>query len=143
MKVFKSKFGYEIMFFITVIFVPILGLIIYLGEPMSEILFVLAVFLAVYTFFLYLNWTTTYTITDGGVLKVKCGGLFNQLIDIQKIKSVSKTRNLISSPAPSLDRIQLTYSKYDILIISPEDKNDFAKELLKVNPKIENRLNRQ
>lgn len=124
----------------TVIFGAILGFMLYQGEAWITILSVGGVFLLVYAFFLHLNSSTTYTITDDGVLKVTCGIFFNQRYDIKRITSITKTRNLISSPAPSLDRIQLTYGEFGNIIISPVNKNAFAKNLLKVNPKIENRL---
>lgn len=46
----------------------------------------------------------------------------------------------MSSPAPSLDRIELTYGEFGLIIISPKDKIGFAQELIKINPKIKNKL---
>ena len=86
------------------------------------------------------NFSTEYIIAETGILKVKCGFLYDKHFDIHKIKSVANTSNMISSPAPSLDRIELTYGKFDIIVISPKDKFGFARELTKVNPKIENKL---
>lgn len=140
MKVFKSKFGYEIMGFLTVLFLSIIGYLMYRNEPIEAILSVGGIHLLVYGFFLYLNFSTEYTITDNGNLKVRCGFVYNKSFDINNIRSISKTNNPISSPAPSLDRLELTYGKFDLIIISPKDKTGFAKELRKINPKIENKL---
>jgi len=140
MKTYKLKFGFEIMIFLTLLFGGIIVFMTYQREPFEAILSVGGIFLLVYGLFLYLTFSTEYTITETGILKVKCGFLYNKRFDINKIKSIAKTGNLISSPAPSLDRIQLTYGKFDVIVISPKDKNGFARELTKVNPKIENKL---
>ena len=110
------------------------------SESLEAILSVSGIFLLVFGLFLHLNFSTEYTITEAGILKVKCGFLYNKRFDINKIKSIANTGNLMSSPAPSLDRIELTYGTFDIIVISPKDKNEFARELTKVNPKIENKL---
>lgn len=110
------------------------------NESLEAILRLGGIFLPVYILFLYLNLSTKYTITEAGILEVKCGFFYNKRFDIHKIKSISKNGNLISSPAPSLDRIELTYGNFEVIVISPEDKNEFARELTIVNPKIENKL---
>ncbi len=140
MKIYKSKFGYGIMGFLTLLFLSILGYMIYQNEPIEAILSVTGIHLLVYGFCLYLNFSTEYTIMDNGILKVKCGFVYNKSFDINKIKSIVKSNNLISSPAPSLDRIELTYGKFDLIIISPKNKTEFANDLTKINPKIENKL---
>jgi len=140
MTTYKSKFGYEIIVFLTLLFGSIIGFMIYQNKPMEAIISVGGIFLIVYGLFLHLNFSTKYTITNNGILKINCGVFYNKWFDIKKIKSIAKTGNLISSPAPSLDRIKLTYGKFDVIIISPIDKNGFARELTKVNPKIENKL---
>ena len=140
MKTYKSKFGFEIMIFLTLLFGGIILFMTYQKESFKVILSVGGIFIVVYGLFLYLNFSTEYTITETGILKVKCGFFYNKDFDINKIKSVANTGNLMSSPAPSLDRIELTYGTFDIIVISPKDKNEFARELTKVNPKIENKL---
>ena len=140
MKTYKSKFGFEIMIFLTLLFGGIILFMTYQKESFKVILSVGIIFIVVYGLFLYLNFSTEYTITETGILKVKCGFLYNKDFDINKIKSVANTGNMMSSPAPSLDRIELTYGKFDIIVISPKDKFGFARELTKVNPKIENKL---
>ncbi len=128
------------MIFLTLLFGGIIVFMTYQRKPIEAIVSVGGIFLLVYGLFLYLNFSTEYTITETGILKVKCGFLYHKHFDINKIKSVARTGNLISSPAPSLDRIELIYGKFDVIVISPKDKNGFAGELTKVNPKIENKL---
>ena len=57
-------------------------------------------------------------------------------VEIQSIKRIYKTRNPLSSPALSLDRIAIVYNKYDEVLISPKGKKEFIEELLKINPDI-------
>lgn len=57
-------------------------------------------------------------------------------IDIKTIKKIYSTHNPLSSPALSLDRIAVVYNKYDEVLISPKEREDFIRELLKINPNI-------
>ena len=57
-------------------------------------------------------------------------GLFRHRINYQDIKSVKKTFNLLSSPALSLKRIEIQYSKgIGFILISPNDIESFVKDL--------------
>lgn len=140
MKVYKSKFGYEIMGFLILFFLVTIGFKLYKNESLNTILIVGGINLLILGFFLYLNFSTEYRITDNGLLNIKCGFAYNKSFDINKIKSIGKSNNWISSPAPSLDRIELIYDKFDQIIISPKDKTGFSMELTKINPNILNKL---
>lgn len=96
---------------------------------------ILAFMLVVDAFIVHLFFTTYY-IVDEAVLKVKSGIFINQTIPIASIKSITETNNLLSSPALSLDRLEIRYRKYDRVIVSPEDKGDFVDHLVKINPAI-------
>ena len=77
-------------------------------------------------------------------LKYKIDGemlsIWRTKIDIKTIRKVYATRNPLSSPALSINRIAIVYNKYDEVLISPKDRADFIDELLKVNPNIEVKL---
>ena len=62
------------------------------------------------------------------------------ILTVNALKNISKTNNIISSPAVSFDRIEITYGKFDEIILSPKDKHKFADDLLKINPDIINNL---
>ncbi|MEG0697900.1 MAG: PH domain-containing protein, partial [Algoriella sp.] len=66
----------------------------------------------------------------------KSGFLVNKKIDINSITKISKTNNPISSPALSLDRIEIFYNKYDSVIISPKNEQEFIQDLQKINSSI-------
>jgi hypothetical protein len=53
----------------------------------------------------------------------------NTRIDIGSIKSVTPTRNARSSPALSLDRLEIRYGEDRTILISPREKDQFIAEL--------------
>ena len=127
---FKSKvdlslaavlFGSVALCFFPVFFED--GLIIGLavGIPMAVFIFLLCV-------------NTKYYIRDEHVV-IK-GILKDTLIPISSITSVRPTRNPLSAPALSMDRLEINHGKYDFALISPLEKERFVEELLKINPQI-------
>ena len=131
MKIYPSKIGLELIVPITIILGGVGVLIIYQRDWTGLIpLFLLVMFLA------YMFLTTRYTVS-GEILTIRCGFLFKRTIDIMTIKKIAKTRNPISAPAASLDRIEISYHKFDRVIISPKDKIGFILQIKKINPAIE------
>ncbi|WP_081604145.1 PH domain-containing protein [Paenibacillus shenyangensis] len=49
--------------------------------------------------------------------------------------SIQPSHQIISSPALSLERLEIRYNTQNILI-SPEQKNKFIQELVRINPHI-------
>lgn len=87
-------------------------------------------------FIIHLFMTTYYQI-QGDQLKIRSGFIVNKTLDINTIKKVVATGNIISAPATSLDRLELLYNRYDSILVSPKDKTGFINELLTVKPDIE------
>ena len=139
MKVYKSKIGYEIIIFIAAHPLFLTGYHVFNNEDIKEVLTLNGVFLLVLFFFLYLSYKTKYTIVEN-TLKVQCGFIYKKEFDINAMKSIAKSRDITSAPAPSLDRIKIRYNKFDTLLLSPKDKIGFAKELVSVNSSIENKI---
>ena len=137
MTTFRSKLGREIIIPITIILVGLGSLMAY-QEIWSGLIIVLSV-----AFFIIFIFLTTYYQIDGRTLKIRCG-LFSTLkIDIDTIRRMSETNNRISSPAFSLDRLEIKYQKdrkIDTVMISPKDKDGFIKMITQLNPTIELRL---
>lgn len=98
--------------------------------------------IAIGSFIAYTFTNTTYIIEDK-TLRIKCGFLYNKKIDIERIKRVEESRSPLSSPAPSLDRLEIIYNKFDSILISPKDKGGFIDEVLKINPSIEVRYSKK
>ena len=86
---------------------------------------------------LFVGWIwfgTGYEILEDE-LKIRCGP-FRQRIPLQEIKAIKKTRSPLSSPACSLDRIEIKYGSSKRVMISPADKEGFIKLLLEKSPQI-------
>ena len=85
----------------------------------------------------FVEWTfhsTRYTIA-GSTLLVQ-SGIFRWQIPISEIESITPTRNPLSSPAASLDRLDVRYSGGRSLLISPRDRDRFLEAVKVVNPSI-------
>jgi hypothetical protein len=80
--------------------------------------------------------TTRYTVNNTS-LHIACGFLYSNTIDIRTIESVRSTNNFISSPAASLDRIELIMRNGERVIISPKNKNRFLQHLRRINAGID------
>ncbi|MEW6662199.1 MAG: PH domain-containing protein [Bacillota bacterium] len=87
----------------------------------------------VVTFTGWLWFRTGYTVTESE-LRVQCGP-FLWVIPLGKIRKIRRTRNLVSSAALSLDRLEIRYGKYNNLIwISPINEDVFLDLLRKSCP---------
>ena len=130
MRIYRSKIGLEILAPIVLI----LSITFYLHIA-NEIWIGVVINSAVAIFITYLYTGTKYIIDDKSLL-VKAGFSINQTIPIQEIKCITRTNSILSSPALSLDRIQLFYGKSKSVTISPKDKNAFVNHLQQINPEI-------
>ena len=70
---------------------------------------------------------THYTVT-GNTLRI-ASGPFGWKVPIDQIESVKATRNPLSSPALSLDRLQIRYGNGRRVLVSPADKTGFLKAI--------------
>lgn len=131
-KVYKSKIGLELVIPLIIVF----GAILFLAVTEEPNFVGFGILLLVMIFVIHMFMTTNYTI-DGGSLKIKCGFFFNETIDIKTIKKISETNNALSSPATSLDRIEINYGKFDSVIISPKLKKEFIDEIIAINSSVE------
>jgi len=131
-KIYKSKIGLELVIPIALILGAVLVLTI-IKEPRW---IGLAILLPVILFVVHLFLTTNYTI-ESEELIIKCGFLFNRKIDIKTIKKITETNNPLSSPATSLDRLEINYGKFDSIIISPKHKTEFIDNIIRLNPNVE------
>jgi len=132
------------------LFIPVVGLmlgvtlmtvILPLNEPDPRAAYTswgIALLMLLSTIFCAQCFLATHYLIDGKALIVHAGPLYkNRKIDIASIRKITKTRTFISAPAPSLDRLEIFYNKFDSIVISPKDKTAFIMDLLKLNPAIE------
>ncbi|MBU3823866.1 MAG: PH domain-containing protein [Candidatus Oceanisphaera merdipullorum] len=70
---------------------------------------------------------TRYTL-DSKLLLVQSGP-FKWRIPVVEITNITPTKDPLSSPALSLDRLRIDYGRSNMLMISPRDKERFLKDL--------------
>lgn len=80
---------------------------------------------------------TTRYIVEGTSLRVISGYLYHQTFDITAITEIKRTNSIISSPAASLDRMEIFFGHHDSVIISPKDKDGFLQHIRRINPSIQ------
>ncbi|WP_428231691.1 PH domain-containing protein [Flavobacterium sp.] len=131
MEKFKSKIDLWFILFLVLIFGAMLVRLVY-----DQLWMGFAFILLTVVFIVYMFSNTLYTI-ENEKLFIKCGLFFNVCIEIQKIKRVSESYNIISSPALSFDRLEILYNKFDTILISPKDKMRFIEAIQKRNPEVE------
>ena len=95
--------------------------------------------IVIYGFIMHMFYNTHYTIREN-ILYVQSGFIKYRRIDISSIKSVEPSRNPLSSPAPSFDRIKVRYGKWSMILLSPKDKKGFTEALVSINPEIESSI---
>ena len=76
---------------------------------------------------LWLLFSTRYTLEATYLLAQS--GPFKWVVPLADIKSITPSNNPLSSPALSLDRLRIDYSKGRMLLISPRDKEQFLQDV--------------
>ena len=132
-KTYPSKIGLELLIPFFVIAPAVLLLV---TSTSNDRWIPLSILIMIILLGIYLSFTTHYTI-DGKNLIVKSGFLFNKTIAISSIKKITETNSLLSAPAMSFDRLEISYGKFDDIIISPKEKQVFIAHLLELHPAIQ------
>jgi hypothetical protein len=130
-KTFRSKIDMLILVPVILVLAGVGVYMIVNGILLGEIAIGLVVLFIFYTY-VY----TSYVVTDDNKLKIRSGFLYNQEIYIKSIKKVRPTKNHRASPALSSDRLEISYNRYGRVVVSPNNKTEFLRELKVVNPRI-------
>lgn len=131
MKMYKSKLGLELIIPLSILF----GWILF--DLISQKAWVgVALIVGIVTFLVYGLLSISYVVKEEQ-LTIKLGVLSYQKIDIHSIYKISETYNPLSSPAASIDRVEIMYNKFDSILVSPKDKKGFIENLTSINPNIE------
>ncbi len=130
-KSYKSKVQLSVMLPLAFVLVST-EMLMLINKVWPAALFVVFAIL----FVTYLYFDTSYRITNNGKLIIKGGFLIKKEINISSIKKIKATHNPLAAPAFSLDRLEISYNKYDTILISPEDKPAFIEQLRQINPAI-------
>ena len=128
-KRFNSKIDRWLLFLLAAVIVfevVVMSLAATRANEPGEALFLIATALAIVALIGSMLIGTHYTVT-GDTLRVVCGP-FRWKVPIDTIESVEATRNPLSSPALSLDRLRIHYGKKRIMV-SPSDKAGFLRAI--------------
>ncbi|MBP0611496.1 PH domain-containing protein [Chryseobacterium sp. cx-311] len=128
MKKFRTKYGLELPIFIIIMF----GFIIWDVAEWGIVLALAAVSLLI----AFILSGIRYSVSPENLI-VHTSHFTRTEIPISAIRKIRETNNPLSSPAGSMDRIEIFYNKFDSIIISPVRTEEFLKNLLAINPKIE------
>lgn len=128
--VFKSKV--DIWMAIIFIFVPISIIYGVITEP-SAVLLLVTAFIIVLLCILFFG--TKYVIEKDELIVY--GGIYKKRIPIKQIHSLRPSKNPLSAPAMSIDRIEITFDpNIQVILVSPKERELFVKKLLEINPRI-------
>lgn len=87
-------------------------------------------------YFCLIFFTMRYVIDDEYLL-IRTKFFPSQKVALQDIRKIEESNSILAAPAFSFDRLEIIYNKYDSILVSPEDKEQFIADLLNVNPEIE------
>ena len=128
---FRSKIGLGLALPIGIIWGGVTVLLIY-----QEIWWMAAFMLLLLSWITHLFLTTKY-ILEGDTLNIQSGFLYKKKMNISEVQKIIESNNPLSSPAASLDRLEIRKTPWDYVLISPKQKEDFIQAMLEKNPNIE------
>ncbi len=135
--VYPSKVGLELLIPVLLIFG--IGIVISFGK--SSLVGVIVQFGIMFAF-IALFFSISYEVT-AEVLTVTAFFFFKKSIRIKDITRIVESNNPLSSPAASLDRLEVYYGKYSSTLISPKDKMEFIEHLKRLSPSIQVELKKK
>lgn len=131
MKSYKSKLGLELIIPLSLIFACSLFELVLNRVWVGVFIVILTIIFILHTIL-----SINYKIENDN-LNVINTILIKFNIDIKSIRKITETYNPLSSPAASIDRLEIFYNKFDSILISPKLKKEFIQHLLEINPNIE------
>lgn len=93
--------------------------------------------IVIFIIILFLN---TYYLIDKQQLTIMVKPFYKKKIAINTITKIEKSNSLLSAPAPSFDRLEIYYGKFNSELVSPKNQKAFVSSLQKYNPNIINKI---
>ncbi|MGB3150680.1 MAG: PH domain-containing protein [Maribacter sp.] len=132
MKRYQSAISYGLL---VTILIVLIGPLLFL--PFNSLVLFINGLILVFVINIFYN---TYYIIENEKLLVKSSFVVNKKIEIMSITKISETNSIISSPAASLDRLEIVYEGNNSILISPKDKSAFINDIKKINKDIKIKL---
>ncbi|WP_255585119.1 PH domain-containing protein [Virgibacillus saliphilus] len=85
-------------------------------------------------FLLWFWFRTGYKIEDE-IIMVRYGPI-KMKVPINNIQMIKKRKNPFTAPALSTDKLELVSGRFDVISVSPEDQEEFIKQILEINNEI-------
>ncbi len=137
MKKYKSELSWKIVGPIIAVFVLIIYLV-YREE--GDVRLLSGGLMGTLIALLFMLYSINYRISDDGILSIRNGIFSYQNIPIDTIHTIEKSNSILSAPAASFNRLEIKYNKYDSVLVSPKNANEFIADLQYHNPKIKMKL---
>lgn len=93
--------------------------------PIRALVATVTVFVTVLLFSIF---KATYYIVSDDTLRI-VSGPFRWTIALADIRDITPSRNPLSSPALSLDRLKISLGKRKFMLVSPDDKEGFIRAI--------------
>ncbi|MBD7984910.1 PH domain-containing protein [Sporosarcina sp. Sa2YVA2] len=103
------------------------------GEPVGVVGIVITTIIV--GFLLWMWFGTGYRVEDGLIIIIS--GPFKSKVKIADIRKLTATKNPLSAPALSINRIEILYGTYGMSLVSPKDRELFISLLLEENQTIQ------
>ncbi len=129
-RIYRSKIGLGLVAFVGIVLLIVFAIMI-----VNQIWVGFLINLLATSFIFYTLLTTQYIISKDS-LRIQSGFLYDETLTINNIISITETRNPLSSPAASLERLELKLKNSYSILISPKEKNEFIDHILQINPAI-------
>ncbi len=130
-KIYESKRDAWIIVLIWIgVLMCLFGVAAQLASSATLVLKVVTAIIALLAvgFMLWTLYGIRYTLTDAALM-IRCGP-FRYRVPLDRIESVRPTRNPLSSPAASLDRLRIEWNKgRRRIMVSPLQKKEFMRDL--------------
>lgn len=128
--IFKSKVDYWIPLITSLVFIP--TIVFSIIEQKYLVLVISTLF---YSFSMISIFNIKYIIC-GNYLLIENKPLQSKRYNLCHLIQIQHTHDCISSPAASLDRIKLIFSKGEYIIISPQNQKEFIRQIQEISPNI-------
>ena len=135
--VYPSKVGWELLLPIIIIYGFLIANSIDKASLLGFTILIGSLILLVVLFY-----SISYEVTDEGLTVISFFFIKKNIL-IKDITRIVESNNPISSPAASLDRLEVYYGKYSSVIISPKDKMGFIAHLKRLSPSIQVELKKK
>jgi membrane-bound ClpP family serine protease len=132
MTTFKSKIGIEFVLPIVLV----LGFVLFMGLTSGPVWAAVLISGILFLLIGYMFLSTKYIVQDHFLI-IQVRFFYRKKIDVLTIRKIKPSRNPLSSPATSIDRLEIRHGQYGFELISPKDKTGFVQALMAINPEIQ------